>query len=353
MSKSYTAVELTIKGTDGLTPYIREITYTEAVGELDGMAATFIVPGEGMLSGDIDALIEPGNPFKLDFLRDGSSVMEREGDVIAVSFYRRRHGVEITLIGVNYMHRLRNEHITQIWEDPHDKIVKTIAGRASPSLTPKVQGVDATADFTFQQNETDAVFLMRLAREHNYFCRVVGKELHFGRRDLAYGSPVKVTWGEELQEVRLTANLKDHLNEVQVFWGDHEKDGTAQTLVKYSTAPKPTNSGGKMGIDLGKKAFGKKISVIGGVETPYYKNQSEAKAKAQADMDASAMDFVEGVAHCGGVPEAACGAKLSIENAGWPFSGDFIITKAEHKIKREGKMSTDITCKATILPKAT
>ncbi|MEL6350109.1 MAG: hypothetical protein AAFV53_43820, partial [Myxococcota bacterium] len=243
--------EFKVKGKPDLMPYMRELHYTEAVGELDGLTATLVVPAEGLGSGDFTSLLEPGLKFELAVMHGGSPAIEREGDIIATSFYRRRHGVQITLIGVNYLHRLRSEHVTQIWEDPHDKIVKTIAGRAklpSGSLTAKVQGVDATADYTFQQNETDAVFLMRLAREHNYYCRVVGSELHFGRRDLAYGSPVKVSWGVDLLEVRLNANLKDHLNEVHVFWGDHEKDGTKQTLVKYSTAPKAINSTGKLGI---------------------------------------------------------------------------------------------------------
>jgi len=352
MAEKVKTPELTVKGKKDLMPFLREVTYTEAVGELDGMTATLAFSGDGMLAEEITSLLEPGLPFKMTFYEGSTKATEREGDIIAVSYYRRRHGVQVTLIGVNYLHRMRSEHITQIWEDPHDKIVKTIAGRAKPSLTAKVQGVDATADFTFQQNETDAVFLMRLAREHNYFCRVVGKELHFGRRDLAYGSPVELMFGEDLLEIRLTANLKDHLNEVQVFWGDHEKDGTKQTKVKYSTAPSPTNSGGKMGIDLGKKNFGKKISVIGGVDAPFYKNQSEAKAKAKADLDAAAMDFVEGVAHCLGVPKAACGAKLTIKNAAWPFEGSFVITKVEHRATREGAMSTDITFKANSLPKA-
>ncbi len=345
------SIDLKIDGKDDLMPYLVEVSYTEAVGELDGLTATLVIPGEGMNSKDLDALIEPGVPFTLSLIKDGSPVTEREGDIIAVSYHRRRHGFQITLIGVNYLHRLRAEHITQIWEDPHDSIVKTIAGRASPSLTAKVQGVDATADYTFQQNETDAVFLMRLAREHNYYCRVVGKELHFGRRDLAYGTAVTISWNVDLQEIRMTANLKDHLNEVQVFWGDHETDGTAQTKVTYSTPPTATNSGGKMGIDLGKSAFGKKVSVIGGFESPYYKNQSQAKAKAQADLDAAAMDFVEGVAHCLGIPDAACGAKLTIKDVAWPFEGDFIITKVEHRMTKERAVTTDITFKANSIPK--
>lgn len=344
--------EFKVDGSKDLMPYIRELTYTEAIGELDGLTCTLVIPAEGLP--DYTPLLEPGFKFELAILHGGSPAVEREGDIIAVTFYRRLHGVQVTLIGVNYLHRLRNEHVTQIWEDDTKKIVETIAGRAklpSGKLKAEVQGVDATADYTFQQNETDAVFLMRLAREHNYFCRIVGSELHFGRRDLAYKDPVKVTWGADLLEVRLTANLKDHLNEVHVFWGDHVKDGTKQTLVKYTTAPKGINSSGKLGIAIGKSSFGKKVSIIGGVETPYYSTQSQAKAKAKADLDAAAMDYVEGIAYCQGVPSAECAGKLTIKNAGWPFSGDFIITKVEHRMGRRGSLKTDITFKSNSLPK--
>ena len=345
------SLQLKINGKDSLMPFLTEFSYTEAVGELDGMTATVMFPPSAMK--ELQPLLEPGHPFKLELYDKTAKAAEREGDIIAVSFFRRRQGIQATLIGVNYLHRLRTEHVTEIWEKAHDKIVKAVAGRAKPSLTPKVQGVDATPEVTFQQNETDAVFLMRLAREHNYYCRVVSKELHFGRRDLAYGAPVTLTWPDDFVDIRLTANLKDHLNEVHVFWGDHEKDGTQDKKVKYKTAPKATNSGGKLGLTIGKSKFGKKTSVIGGMESPYYKNQSLAKAKAKAELDAAAMDFVEGVVSCfNGQPKAACGAKLSIKKAGWPFEGKFIITKVEHRRSHEGTFSTDITFKANSLPKA-
>lgn len=352
MPEDVQTIELLVNGKADLMPFLRDISYTEAVGELDGMTATLAFSGDGMIAGELAELLEPGHTFKITFYEGSSAVTEREGDIIAVSYYRRRHGIQVTLIGVNYLHRMRSEHVTQIWEEKHDAIVKAIAGRANPSLDAKVQGVDSTADFTFQQNETDAVFLMRLAREHNYYCRVVGKELHFGRRDLTYGDPITVTFGEDLLEIRMTANLKDHLNEVHVYWGDHETDGTAQTKVVYKTPPKETNSGGKLGMDIGLEKFGAKISVIGGVDAPFYKNQSEAEAKGKADLDAAAMDFIEGIAHCLGVPKAACGAKLTIKNAAWPFEGDFVITKVEHRASREGDLRTDITFKSNSLPGA-
>ena len=51
------------------------------------------------------------------------------------------------------------------------------------------------------------------------------------------------------------------------------------------------------------------------------------------------------------MPKAICGAKLTIKNAGWPFAGDFIITKVEHIMNQDGVMRTDIGFKANSLPK--
>jgi hypothetical protein len=345
----YGRLFLTVDGKDTLMPYVQRLTYTEAVGELDGMTATLKVPTED--SKDVIKLLEPGKTFIIETFEGTTKGVKREGDVIAVTHERVGRTWVIVLIGVNYLHRLRAEHVTEVWEKGHSDIVKAIAGRAKPSLKAKVEGVDTTADFTFQQGETDAMFLMRLAREHNYICRVVGKELHFARPDSSYGTAVEIDYAKEVYSLRLTANLKDYINEVNVFWGDHEDDGLKFTKLSYKTKPKETNSGGKLGCDLGKSAFSvSKVLTIGGYDSPLYKNQTEAKAKAKAEMDAAAMSFVEGVVKCVGLSKAACGAPLKIKNAGWPFDGKFIISKVFHEYIG-GKLKTEVTFRANSLPK--
>ena len=39
-----------------------------------------------------------------------------------------------------------------------------------------------------------------------------------------------------------------------------------------------------------------KSVTIGGYDSPVYKNQSSAKAKAKAELDVAALDFMEGIA---------------------------------------------------------
>ena len=142
------ALSLKVKGKDSINFYMTRITYTEAVGELDGMTATFTVPPNK--EKELKPLMEPGLPFQVELLDEKGKVLgKREGDIVAVNHEKKGSKWIVTLVGLNYLHRLRSKHYTQVWEESHDKIVKTIAGRAKPSLSAKVQGVSTTADFTF------------------------------------------------------------------------------------------------------------------------------------------------------------------------------------------------------------
>ena len=77
------SLSLKIKGKDTLNGYIKRLTYTEAVGELDGMTATIFIPPPK--EKDFIPLFDPGLPFEIEILDDkGSPVGKREGDVVAV-----------------------------------------------------------------------------------------------------------------------------------------------------------------------------------------------------------------------------------------------------------------------------
>lgn len=81
-----------------------------------------------------------------------------------------------------------------------------------------------------------------------------------------------------------------------------------------------------------------------------YKNQSQAKAKAQSELDVAALDFVEGVVIARGSHATTVGNELSIKGAGYPFDGKFIITKVVHEFAFDG-LRTEITFKSNSLPK--
>ena len=125
-------MELKLKVPDEkvLMPCLYRLTYTEAVGELDGMTATFKVPiteREKIKA----ASLYPGSEFELELSEDKSKLLTRNGDIIAVSFEQTRDMLLVVLVGVNYLHRLRSEHKTKVWEDNCKNIVSAIAKKAS------------------------------------------------------------------------------------------------------------------------------------------------------------------------------------------------------------------------------
>lgn len=335
--------------------YLSRLTYTEAIGELDGMTALLRIP-KGAIAKIAKKLV-PGSKFEIDIYDEkGKPVknLKKEGDIIAVNFEYVRGATVVVLVGVNYMHRLRSEHKTKVWEDDCKKIVGAIGKKAS--LKVKCDAFPFTPTTIFQQNETDALFLMRLARENNYICRVVGETLYFSRRKHA-STNIKIAMSV-VHEARLTANLKDHLNKVIVYWGNHEEDGSK--LKKYVGTPGSSNvvtlnSSGKIGYKLGKQKFkADKVLTIGGYDMPLYENQSQAKAKADATIEAAAMDFIEGsVKLMTGEPKAFCGATLELSGdpkVAWPFVGKFMITKVMH-VYSNFELLTEIGFKSNSLPK--
>ena len=103
---------LKVKGKDALMEHITRITYTEAVGELDGMTATLRLPqSDPKTLKKLISSLQPGLPFEISVIdEDGKDVkgVKREGDIIAVHFESIEGVSTATLVGVNYLHRLRS-----------------------------------------------------------------------------------------------------------------------------------------------------------------------------------------------------------------------------------------------------
>ena len=108
--------------------------------------------------------------------------------------------------------------------------------------------------------------------------------MHFGRRGVAKGSPVELDYKYDINSIRMTANLKDHINEVNVFWGDVEKDGTRMTKVTYKSPPKPINSGGTIGLQYWKDNFWCKICYSRGYDSPVYKIKVQQEQKRRQNL---------------------------------------------------------------------
>jgi phage protein D len=255
-----------------------------------------------------------------------------EGDLLEVTYERSSRGLRLVLVGVDALHRLRSAAAPKLWEASHTDIVSQIAQKHG--LTAKTDGVSTQAGTELQQDQDDAVFLRNLAREHHYYVRVVGKELHF-KRWAGVGSALRVTWADDLHDITLRASLEGLVSKVTVTGWDPEAD-QAVTGTALPTDLKKT-SGGSTGVDLAKKAFGELPITLNHAG---YVAATNAKARAVAELQRRAERFVSGTARLPGTPKARAGLPFTVAAAGWPFSGTFLIREARHVF--DGRYATSV-----------
>lgn len=320
-----TAIVLKLDGKTDAMRHVERLEYAEALDQLDALVVEIVIPNNADGEKLLPTLL-PGKPFVVELHEDGAMKESGAGDIVEVQHIRTtRGGYRVVLVGLDGLHRLHGTQPAQIWEVGHKDIVTKIAQRNG--LTAKADGVDTTATIVLQGDGTDGLFLKQLARENNYFVRVVGKELHF-KRHKAAGAKVEITWGQAVHEIRQRASLEGLLTGVMVHGYDPEQEKAITGEAKPADVQKI--SGGDVGVDLAKKAFGD-IKLV--LNQAGYVAPGNAKARAIAELQARAERFIQGTCVVDGHPTALSGRKLTVKEAGWPLSGDFLIRQTRHVLE--------------------
>ncbi|MFH1466863.1 MAG: contractile injection system protein, VgrG/Pvc8 family [Pseudomonadota bacterium] len=329
-----------------LLAHVVSISFVEGLDKLDSLSVQLAIPP--VKRAKVLALCKVGQPFEVQLGYGDSAAMQGYGDIVEV-----RHGIgadapwTVTLRGVDGLHRLGSAQKPRIFSElSHADIVKKVAGDAGFSAD--VQGVSTTPEAVFTQAESAAKFLRRLARENNYFVRVVEKKLSFGRRNQPAGGKVTLEWGKDLEQIDLTANLQGLYTTVRVVGHDEKSDKPIEAKATDSDLKKI--SGGEVGAALYKSAFGEQIHQI--PDAPY-QSTSAATAKAKAELQEKAEKFLGGTITCRGTPTAHSGGTVTCKGLPWPFTGPFLITETTHTLEPTSGYRTTITIASDSLPKAT
>jgi hypothetical protein len=194
-------------------------------------------------------------------------------------------------------------------------IVRTIAGEHG--LTPKI--ADALAGIRYshvdQTNESDLHFLTRLAREHGAIAKPAAGNLAFVPRGEA-----KSASGRGLPAVSITAA---DLSDYRVTLADRGKYGSARAFWRDQAAARD-------------------VEVVVGSGEPVFTlrhphpDAAQARAAAQAKLDALARGSATLSASMVGRPELGAEAKLTIVGVRSGVDGAWVITKAEHTLDANG-----------------
>lgn len=337
--------EITLGGTS-LTgdnmKYLHSAELKEAIDAIDSLTIKLVVPEDPT---EVTKLAEIGTTFVVK-LSDGESEREVHGSIVEIAHSR---GVSspwiMTLQGLDKFHVLKKKRARKVRKGDDSAHISAIAGEVG--LSADAESVDPTGDYSLQLNEDYATYMLRIAREHGYLVRVEeDKTLRFVRRTTAYqSSSVTLAFGEQIESINLRYTVNDIVTEVKVKGLDYVKD---EWISGSATASKLQKiSGGDTGVALAEAEYGEMVLEI---DNSKCNSTSKAQAKAAAELQLRANTFLSGTVECSGTPGAVSGGKLTIEGAGWPMSGDFVIKETTHILDPDNGYRTIIQFYSDSLP---
>lgn len=345
MSQGSPSFEITLDGqplSEAARRCLLNAELHESLDAIDMLSLELMVPED---PSEVLNLAKPGSTFRVRLGR-GSSFRDVYGRIVEVSFSREPASPwKITYQGLDRLHELGKRRARKVRKGSDATVVKEIASECG--LSPEVEDVSATGDYNLQLNEDYASFLLRVAKDNAYLVRVEeDSTLRFARRTTAYQSAsVSLRWGENIERINLRASLAGVWTEVKVKGYDPVKgewvsgSASASDLANFSS--------GQTAIDLAQDAYG---DLVFEHDNARATTTSRANAVAAAMLQQMANSFVQGSIDCVGTPEACSGARLSIQDAGDPLSGDFVIGETVHRYSPDDGYRTTIHFFSDSLP---
>lgn len=216
-------------------------------------------------------------------------------------------------------------------------LVRKLAVEAG--LTPgTIDSTPEVHEYVFQNNQTNAEFLLERARRLGFELWVENRALHF-RQPAPNGQSASLVWGDTLHDFRPRLSTAEQVNEVEVRgWDPTQK----RAVVGWATQGRGSPHIGieQSGAAIAKEAWGEaKLAVV----DQYVRSPAEAENLAQAILDETASTFVEAEGVCEADPTLVPGRQVRIEGIGRRFEGTYYITQVSHAWTAAQLMSTQFT----------
>jgi phage protein D len=223
--------------------------------------------------------------------------------------------------------------------------VRDIVGKlaADTPLTPVITGLNDEVDAQQQLNETDLGFLRRILARYDADAQVVGKELHVSPRAAVDRGKVTLELGDQLQSIRVTADLAEQRAATQLA-GFDVLAGQLATVKAVEDQLGPGD--GMKGSEAVEDAFPGSLDRLA---VTSFMDKKEAKAIADTAQRRRARRFIiaEGVAT--GNSAIRIGTKLTLAGLGPRFSNDYYTTRTRHLFDQEGGYVTEFSAESGFL----
>lgn len=240
--------------------------------------------------------------------------------------------------GYDLSHSLyRGRHRRSFSQVTDADIVQRLAREANLRLG-TIDSTSQVHEYLFQNNQTNAEFLLERARRLGYELWVDGDTLHF-RHPTPNEQPVELKWGETLIRFRPRLATGEQVNEVEVRgWDPRQKRAVVGRATRGNGAPQIGIS--ERGADIAQQAWGEaKFAIV----DEFVRSPSEAETLAQAALDEMASAFVEAEGACLPNGDIKPGRQIEIDGVGARFNGTYYVTQVIHEWQAGTGMQTHFT----------
>ncbi len=284
-----------------------------------------------------------GDPLEVVIGWDGSGGTLFKGDITGLEpSFERNGSARLHIQAYDKAYRLHRGKLSRTFLKQTDTdIIKKLAGEAGLGVGTIKPPVEVQHMFMMQYNQTNMEWLLMRAEQLGCQVFVVDGELNFLAAETKTGSPVEVTWGDDLLSFRPRVTAVHQPKEVSVYGWDQVQKREIVSKVSPISGLKsvPTN---KPGGDFAKSAF-RDNAPVAIVDMPV-QDTNAAKAIATgyiADLD-GAFTQAEGIAFGNSNIQIGRPIKIKIrEDSQTPYSGEYVVSSVRHIYRRTGRWETN------------
>ena len=276
-----------------------------------------------------------GGAVKISVLNDSapSPATLIKGEVTALEA-EIHHGTSYTIVrGYDQSHRLMHGNVTESYQNAtYAEIAGKVAERHGLKKG-KIEGTSPTHPHVTQANESDWIFLRRLASEVGFEVTVMDGKLNFqapptssgapAGGDLTSEDPLNLLVGSNLLELRAVVTAAEQVKQVEVRGWDA---ATKKAVVATAPAKTSTVANGHKPDELAAKFPGPTLVAV---DVPLA-TAKEVDNSARALAESVAASFTEMEGQARGDAALKAGAAVTVGLLGAPFDGKYVITSSRH-----------------------
>jgi phage protein D len=232
---------------------------------------------------------------------------------------------QISILAEDRFQDLRMNRRTRTFTDVSDSdVINQIA--SDHGLTPSVDLTGPTYKVLAQVNQSDLAFIRERARSIDAEVWMDGNNLNAKAHNGRNGADLKMTYGNELREFTVLADLAMQRTSVAVNgW-----DVSSKSALTYEATDSVISSelnGDTSGVSILQSALGARKEALAHT-VPL--NQDEAQSEAEAFFKMSARRFVVGRGSAQTKASLRAGTKLDLQGLGPLFNGKYYVVEVKH-----------------------